>query len=137
LLTRENIEDAVKEWQNRLNLGHWTIRVRWDRIPDEPDAGAAVKVVDGQDYATICFEHNIFEEDVDTINHWVAHELTHAHLNNLYDVVYQMMDRDSAEGKMILNFMYKEIEHIVDRISLAYAKTMPLPDSLKGHENGR
>jgi hypothetical protein len=133
-LTKEKIELAVKEWQNRLNLNHWTVKIRWDLIPDDPDNGASIYMIDGRDYASVRFEHNIFDEPVDVINQWIAHELIHIHLNELYDRPYKMLDRDKEEVNMLLNYLHDEIEHVTDRIATAFANAMPLPKSLQGDE---
>jgi hypothetical protein len=131
MLTREQIEEAVKEWQQRLNLSHWTVVVRWDLVPANPDNGAEVHVVEGRDWANVRFEHNILSESPESVNHWIAHELTHLHTDYIYRNVYKMMDRDEGEVRMLLNFLHMELECVTDRISMAMAKSMPLAKSLQ------
>lgn len=130
-VTREKIESAVKEWQNRLNLNHWIVRVRWDLLPSGEDAGAAVFIIEGRDYASIRFEHNILDEAPEVINQWIAHELIHIHVYELYNKPYIMLNRELGEAKMVLNFLHDEIEKVVDRLATAFAKEMPLPASLQ------
>jgi uncharacterized protein (UPF0212 family) len=131
IFTREQIEQAITEWLTRLNLNHFVVKVKWDDTPDDKDIGACIHVIDGRDYATIRFEHNIFNVDADEINNDIAHELLHIHLTRLYDMPYKMLDVDNGEMKMLLNYLRDEIEHVTDRLATALCRAMPLPKSLQ------
>ena len=120
-MTRQDIESAVREWKHRLNLNHWLVRIDWDRVPENIDAGAKIVFTDKSDRATIIFEHNILSESEETINRWIAHELMHIHLHGVYDTIYDMVDKDSPDGRMLLNYLHGELERVNDRIATAYA----------------
>lgn len=136
MLTKKQIEEAIIEWQKRLNILHWTINVQWELIPSDNDAMAQIFIVEGSDWANVRFEHNVLNRDAETVNQWIAHELTHIHLHDLYDIPWRMLDKDNGEVKMVLNFLHNEIEHVVDRLSLAFARAMPLPECLVGGDSG-
>jgi len=129
-MTRQQIESAVSSWQQKLNLSHWTIVVRWDYVSDA-DAGAQINIVDGRDLAHISFMYGITEEDPTTVNHYIAHELLHMHLNDIYCTPEKMLDGDNP---MLLRFLHNEVEKVVDRLAVVVSRGY-MPDSLKEDTN--
>lgn len=77
-MTKKQLERVVREWQHRLGLGLWELRIDWDRQLENSDAWAEIKVHDTYDQATVRFESALLSQPDRLVTVTVIHELLHA-----------------------------------------------------------
>lgn len=86
-MTKPEVERVVAVWQERLGLGRWDIKVRWER-PVERGCDAEIKISEDYEQASILVQQDTdplsdpptrsFETwTVDDVNLTIVHELLH------------------------------------------------------------
>lgn len=91
-LTRSDIEDILSEWQRRLNLSHWRIKIEWDK--ELEDAVAEFAANDHYDSADIRIAKGFEQWDRREANVTVVHELVHLVMRDIFVAV------GAAESKL-------------------------------------
>jgi len=75
-MTRTELERILAVWQDRLRLGHWSIKIVWDReISDENEA--EIRVHDWYEQASIGVSKKFEQWDSRHANTTIVHELLH------------------------------------------------------------
>lgn len=86
-MTKERIEEIVRVWQSRLQLGHWDIKIRWE-MPVELTIDAEIKISDDYEQASIRIQqltdpssdpptYSFVTWDDYAANRTIVHELLH------------------------------------------------------------
>lgn len=117
VVTREQIEQIVSEWQIALGLQLWDLKVDWNK-PCEEDADASTWRSNQYERATMHFPESIEGLDLATANRLVVHELLHLHTRGIDELLkdtYDQMHRDASS--QVERRYEKEIEGVVDRLA--------------------
>jgi hypothetical protein len=129
-MTKEQIQKAVDEWQKRLRLQHWTIAINWDKATDNTVA-AMIDPIKGRYWANMYFCDDWDTIEPERMNNFIAHELVHLHLNEIYNKANEIVSNCSYELKENLKKMLRqEIELATDALSTAISKALPVIESL-------
>lgn len=91
-LTRSDIEEILGEWQRRLNLSHWRIKIDWEK--DAPEfAEAEFSASDWYDSAEIMIKKGFEEWDRREANITIVHELVHVTLRDMLTAMSSVKSR--------------------------------------------
>jgi hypothetical protein len=128
-ITREQVEDKLTIWQQRLDLLHWDIRLRFDLRPEEEDALVEIVRSEFYDRATIRFSAKWSTWTLDgpigevghNLDELLLHELAHVYMR---DIDFQVMDDlDGVLGReahaLFTDTFHRKREALVDRIARA------------------
>ena len=129
--THEQIEQAIAEWQKRLGLERWQIRVRWQ---DEIDDGILAQVTPNtQRYAALLeLTEEICSRPAAAISEYAAHEMLHLCTCGLYQTGRMLLSNAGTELQTAGNdVLHREWELATDALAVALAQAMPLPESLR------
>jgi hypothetical protein len=118
-MTRERLEQIVREWERRLNITHWRITLEWDK--PAPDGVYAQITRGGDMYETagLQFATDFNTWSVKVANEIVAHELLHVVLFDLQaagDAAEEVLNGEAFK-LFDARFMH-ELEGVVDRLAL-------------------
>ena len=116
-MTKREIERLVSDWQKRLKLEHWSIKVDWSRSPRE-DAYATTHRRIKYDIAEIYFDSEYRTWSKDFAEQLVVHELLHLTTRDLDQVIGDLEDLLRLESFKLVEKRYDhEIEGVVDRFA--------------------
>lgn len=129
-MTREQVEQIVEGWRQRLRLGHWAIKVRWE-TPVEKGYDAEIKISDDYEQATIRIQQ---QDDPDgdppskSYVHWtereanevIVHELLHVFEKQTRRPLEQFMpDKPTPAHDLLWAWYTHGAENWVDRLAVA------------------
>lgn len=135
--TKEQIEQAIIEWQKRLRLQHWTLKITYGDLKNENNL-AEVQTICTRYFATIRIGLDLLEEDPKEVSMAIAHELLHLHTDHLDHDINEMSRGCSNDLKDAINIvMYNGIERTTDALAIAISEMMPIPESLKNWQSGK
>lgn len=128
-ITREQVEDKLTLWQQRLDLLHWDIRLAFDVRPEEEDALVEIVCSEFYDRATIRFSATWSAWKVDqpigevghNLDELLLHELVHVYMR---DIDHQAMDDlDGILGReahaVWTDAYHRKREALADRVARA------------------
>lgn len=126
-ITREQVEDKLTLWQQRLDLLHWDIRLDFETEPEDAATLAEITCHPQFDRATIIFNPGWRDWKVDqaigelevSLDYLLAHELVHPLMRDLDQLAMSDLDgmihpdayRVFGEG------YHRKREHLVDRLA--------------------
>lgn len=117
-LTRDDIETILREWQRRMQLGHWEVELSNDPPPeDETDLGN-MKRHDPYDYATLYINVGFESWTRRMANLVIVHELMHLHTRDLECAAESVESALSgqASGLWKARFLHED-EALVDKMA--------------------
>lgn len=94
---KELLLGLINDWQTRLRLSHWVIRVDWDEPSVNEDCGLEVEVVEGRHYAVVRVG-GFFDQPEEERENAVCHELLHCVLADVAHTSLALTDRMGARG---------------------------------------
>lgn len=134
-LIREQIEDKLVIWMQRLDLLHWDIRLVFETIPPASDDDEPVLArIDAQDRlydkAVLTLDSSVLERAPDawgtswsySADHVLAHELVHCVLRDVDRAAFRKFDATapSAPAYAAVDADYHEMrERAVDHLAIA------------------
>lgn len=127
-LTREQVEDKLAIWQQRLDLLHWDIRLDFDEEPEEDNALAEIACHQQYDRAVILFAQGWREWDPKSIgnarhslDYLLAHELVHAKMRDLDQSVLNDLDGmiHPDAYRVFTEVFHRNRERVVDGMAVA------------------
>jgi hypothetical protein len=137
-LTEQELNDLVAEWQDRLGLQNWDIRVVWgdeaaefwSDVADKEDKHACCWRAKSYDRAKIYFnpEHEKWEQREAAVN--VVHELLHCVLRDIEFVIDQfdgLLLRDV--DRVITDTFQHHVEGAVERLANRFVDLMAVEDA--------
>lgn len=131
-LTREYMEEVIREWQTVLGLTHWTIIVDWD-TPAAEDNYADVAPKDSYDEATIKLSADWPSWSFDFATKTLIHELLHLTTRDLLTAATAVEDVLPASAwKLFEDRFTHELEGVVDRIALTLVDLRRVTSSAPG-----
>lgn len=101
-LTRDDIETIIREWQTRLNLSHWRIKIDWESAPPE-EADADFDASEWYDTATIRIRKDYETWDRREANVTVVHELIHCTMRDMRTAISSIQSKFSKATWEILD----------------------------------
>lgn len=126
------LADYARDMADRLGLRDHTILVACGPMDDEGH-GAECQMIVGQKRATITFREDWPQWTARQLRQTVAHELLHLHVNPV--MFGAMMLVEDQLSKAVYDVVWKaadeRLEFAVDGIAMAWAETLPLPESKK------
>lgn len=129
--TKEQIEQAIAVWQDRLRLKHWQITLDWETPPDDENAAASCERIGPRYCAVVKFAdtgHNMTPAKVSMI---IAHELIHCHLFDMSDVIDNLATQLVPQAQLLTCLTHeKTVECAVDALAMAFSEALPPPDCL-------
>jgi len=129
-MTKEDIQEAIEEWQKRLNLKHWTVEIS-DEIPKDINALAETHPVEGRYFATIRFDKEFYDCTPKEKSNTIVHELIHLPQNRLMQTLSYLTRNTSEDTKRAINDLIDlESEFITDWLAGILSDAFPIPKSL-------
>lgn len=132
-ITREQVEDKLTTWQQRLDLLDWDIYLDLEALPEDADASAEIHVHSQYDRAVLLLAEDWRSWPLDgqlkpdrlggnvTIDYLLCHELLHALMRDLDHIpltdIEGHLHRD-AHAVMTEGYL-RHREHVVDRVARA------------------
>lgn len=117
---REYVEYVLREWQIRLNLAHWNIKIKWDElIPEDQKAEAEITMADDYESATLRLSDTYETWSEHWTNGTIVHELMHVVTRGL-QVGFESAEivMPTSAWKMFQDRMTHEMEGVVDKTAL-------------------
>ena len=113
----------------RLLLRDWEVSVYRDP-PYSDHAYASAELLDSQDKVIVRLCQEFFGHSPEKQREWMTHELIHAHLARLQDVLDQLKDQfpDNAAIVFAKQTHHLALEVVTQKMARILAPTLPLPD---------
>lgn len=130
MISKENILEAIKEWQNRLKLDHWVINLS-DEKPRNDDATAEIIPIDGRYVAEMRISEYFYETTPEDQSNSIVHELLHLpedRIRQTMRCVTKNMSQDMKES--VYDLVTMDIEYFNDWLATRLSTLLPAPDSL-------
>jgi len=123
-MTKGKVERLVRDWQKRLKLDHWDVKVDWSRSPRE-DCYATTFRRNQYDIAELCFDSEYKTWASDFTEKLIVHELLHLLTRDLDRVVNDLEEVMHLETFRLLDKRYEhEIEGVVDRLASCFVEAV-------------
>lgn len=117
-LTRADITDTLRVWQQRLLLDHWLIEINWAETIDDGEANAEIRIEEDYDAAKLVLAAGYAGWPREWANKVLVHELLHLVFRDLEEHVKAA--KVLATGPVYDLFIDRynhECEGVVDRIA--------------------
>jgi len=125
-MTREVIDELVRQWVPRLRLTHWELRVDWDKPADEGDE-ANISPHDSYDLAVLRFTTKFPKWPRYYAEQVVVHELLHLVTRDLEQVAAATRDTMPSSARQLAESAFEhEIEGVIDRVAACFAALAPV-----------
>ena len=122
------IQAYARDLADRLLLRDWEVRVFRDP-PSSGQAYASAHTFDTEDHVIVRVCDEFFGHAHEDQREWMTHELIHAHVCRLQDVMVQLKDQfpDNAAIVFAKQAHHLAIEVVVQKMARLLAPTLPLP----------
>lgn len=128
---RKSVQDYVEELAGIMGLADWDIKVSLEPADDENMA--EIDCAYAQRNAEICLNDDWRTYTPDAQRATLTHELVHALLapytQHIDVLVKALVDREELSRTAAASLSHME-EIVVDQIAVAWAATLPLPETL-------
>lgn len=112
----EDISESIEKWRNVLQLNHYNIKVTADP-PECENALAEIELIFGRNIALLYFSKRFFEEDYETQDRAILHELIHIITGPISATGKNMITHCSHDTQHLFKFaVEKEMEYATDKI---------------------
>lgn len=116
-VTKKFINKVLKEWQEKLNLKHWTIQVVI-KDAEELDGkvlGGSIEILSGRNFARLILTSITLNGGRKTVESTIIHELLHLLSNQIKIHLEVLLGRCSADVlDAVSAIVYDDIENITD-----------------------
>ncbi len=118
-MTQQEIESLFREWQTRLKLNHWNIRVMWQTVWAAPNDPIAESEPDSMyDYAKVRLDTELEHRTRDFVEKTLIHELLHLHDRDRSNVLAQVEHCLNPDAfKLWEKIEYEMTEGFIDRMA--------------------
>jgi len=129
------LDDYIEDVASILGLGHWTIHLLIEDIPEENEhlvMGEMIKTP-GRHVAVMRLNKLLFEEEPFDFRHYIVHELLHLHIEKLFRHLEAIRKVFSQQrGSIVwmeaaMETARLDMEEVTDRLASVAEPLVPLP----------
>jgi len=113
--------------RNVLKLSEWRIILE-DKLPDNPDCGAAVQTLYGRRVASVRLCYGWDDLGPERQRLYATHELLHLYFTPIQSVMDRAKECFGDQAELAASYHMEQMEYAIDGLAEAIAPLLPLPE---------